>query len=155
MKGGGLIAGGLLAVIALIIYEQYMKNKIVPTKATTPGPNLAQAAVQPVGVTLTNTNPNDLATLTPGQTATNAAAQLLPQFSEGADPSIIDFSATPSFNGTEWTCPNGDTPYYDPETKTVYCVLAGAVPSGGASGVTIQHSVLDNIVNDMLGNFGG
>lgn len=123
MKGGGLIAGGLLAVIALIIYEQFQKNAIA-SMVIVPG--------MPTPITaLENPSPGATVALTPGsspstpQSPLTVAAQSLPKFSEGVDPSVVDFGVSPSFNGTEWTCPNGDIPYYDPATQTVYCVLPG------------------------------
>lgn len=130
MKGGGLIAGGLLAVIALIIYEQYVKNSV---KAAIPNTGLqgANVTILSEGGTLgpiTETPaPGQLASSPAGPTPSplTVAAQSLPKFSEGVDPSVVDFGVSPSFNGTEWTCPGGDIPYYDPATQTVYCVLPG------------------------------
>lgn len=128
MKGTGVAIGGLLAIIGLIIYEQISKpvNAAASTTSSTIAPSTTTAPA-------------------PSGSAMNNAAQSLPKFSEGANPSIIDFSATPVFNGSAWTCPNGDLPYYDPNTQTVYCVLPGMNPNSAEAGNPLSTALGDGL----------
>lgn len=138
MKGSGLLIGGLAAVIALILFEQSQKPASAIAPASTPAPMPANSGVNTISGAGSPT-----ATPAPTVSGANTAAQSLPQFSEVANVTIIDQSATPVFNGTSWTCPNGDLPYYDPSTQTVYCVLPGLTPNSvppGDDGLILTYS---------------
>jgi hypothetical protein len=113
----GILLGGLIGVILLILYENSQNGApVLPGVSSAPAPS-QPAASQPVSTTVQ-------ATL-----SSQAAALKLPQFSSLASYSIVDTSATPSFIGGQWSCPNGDIPYYDPSTGSVYCVLPGMSPT--------------------------
>lgn len=116
----GLLIGGLAAIIALILYEQSQAPAMAVTSATMPAPAVTIPPQTPA------TAPSTM----------NAAARTLPQFSASVNPTVIDMDAVPSFNGRTWTCPNGDLPYYDPSSDTVYCVLPGLNPSPSIPDIT-------------------
>lgn len=120
MKSGiNLAIGALIAVIALIFYER--KQSVAATHASGQIPTVSPT----IGVTLQGPNAPQLKNSPAPLSTLNAAAQRLPQFSQAADPSVVDISAVPTFDGKNWTCPNGDIPYYDASTQSVYCVLPG------------------------------
>lgn len=112
-----LAIGGLLAVIALILYENSRKG----ASALAPAPGVAAPAPMNPASSASASTPISAAAAPPSIAG-------LPQFSSADSGSIIDVNATPSFIGGVWGCPGGDVPYYDPTTGTVYCVLPGMTP---------------------------
>lgn len=117
----GIILGGLMGVILLILYENSQKTS-ASTPATTAPVTAATGATSTTGAVSSSTTVQ-------ATSASQAAALTLPQFSSLQSYSIVDTSATPSFIGGAWSCPNGDIPYYDPSTGSVYCVLPGMSPT--------------------------
>lgn len=118
-----LLIGGLAAIIALILYEQSQKPATAAVVGATTGMPAPAVTIPPPAPAT-------------APTTMNAAASTLPQFSASVNPTVIDMDATPSFNGRNWTCPNGDLPYYDPSSDTVYCVLPGLNPNPSIPDVT-------------------
>jgi hypothetical protein len=128
----GLLIGGLAAVILVILYEQ-KGNVSVPIAAMAPAVSTSASGAG-TGAPLTSA-----VTVPPVPTGQMAqAAASLPQFSSAQNPSIIDIEEAPVWNGTAWTCGDGDVAYYDPQTQTVYCVLPGMIPASQSNSAVLQ-----------------